>query len=119
MSPLNVHVNRAPVTGRVTARRYTKGAYLAAFDDNSGTRNTRCASSFAAARGKVGMVQVAGSLARKVECWVKKGDRVVQGQRVGIIHLGSQVRVELPRRARILVKPGVAVKAGLSRLAKW
>ena len=119
MSPLNVHVNRAPGSGKVVSRRFTKGAYLAAYDDASGTRNTRCATVFRAPRGTVKIIQVAGALARKVECWLKPGQRVRQGERIGIIHLGSQVRVELPRRAKVLVRPGEGVRAGLSRLAKW
>lgn len=119
MSPLNVHVNRAPVAGTVASRRFTKGAYLAAYEDASGTRNTRCATVFRSPRGRVKITQVAGALARKVECWVKPGQRVRQGQRIGIIHLGSQVRVELPRSASILARPGERVRAGLSRLAKW
>ena len=115
----NVHVQRAPVSGRVVSRRYRKGTYLVAYDDRSGARNTRCALQIVSARGKVGIVQVAGAIARKVECWVKPGDHVRQGQRIGIIHMGSQVRLELPRRAQVLVKPGMSVCGGLTCVAKW
>ncbi len=115
----NVHVQRAPVSGKVMSQRFTKGTYFAAYDDRSGTRNTRCATRFVSPRGRVRMLQVAGILARKVECWVRPGDRVRQGQRVGLIHLGSQVRVKLPRRTRVLIKLGSLVHGGLTPIAKW
>ena len=115
----NVHLQRAPVAGRVTRRRFTKGSYLAAFNPQAGTRNTRCETWFATPRGPVGLTQIAGAIARKVECWVKPGDRVAQGERVGIIHLGSQVRVTVRKSVRILVRPGEHVRAGLTPLARW
>ncbi len=115
----NVHVQRAPVAGRVVSVTFTKGAYLMAFDDRAGTRNTRCETWFAAKEGKVGMTQVAGAIARKVECWLTPGDRVACGQRMGIIHMGSQVRVELPKRAKITVKPGDRVAGGETPIAQW
>ncbi len=115
----NVHVQRAPVSGRVISRRYTRGAYLMAFDDAAGTRNTRCTTVFAAKRGRVEMVQVAGWAARKVECWLEPGQAVTQGDRMGIIHLGSQVRVTLPATAKIVVRPGDRVAGGLTPVARW
>ena len=119
LSITNVHIQRAPVSGKVLSRKFTKGAYLMAFDDAAGTRNTRCATVFQAKRGRVEMVQVAGWVARKVECWLKPGDTVGQGERMGIIHMGSQVRVTLPASAKILVKPGDPVAAGLTPIARW
>ena len=119
LSIANVHIQRAPVTGRVVSRKFTKGAYLMAFDDTAGTRNTRCATVFAARRGRVEMVQVAGWVARKVECWLRPGQRIGQGERMGIIHMGSQVRLTLPSSAKILVKPGDTVRAGLTPVARW
>jgi phosphatidylserine decarboxylase len=115
----NVHIQRAPVTGTVVSRTYRKGAYLMAYDDGAGTRNTRCTTVFRAARGRVEMVQVAGWAARKVECWLAPGQRIGQGERMGIIHMGSQVRVTLPASAKILVKPGDRVAGGLTPVARW
>jgi phosphatidylserine decarboxylase len=115
----NVHIQRAPAAGRVKTVKFTKGAYLPAYDDRAGTLNTRYAAEFGTARGPVGMTAVAGIIARRVECWVKPGDRVSQGERVGIVHMGSQVRLRLPRRVRLLVGPGDAVRGGLTPIAKW
>ena len=114
----NVHIQRAPVGGRVTAVDYTKGAYLAAFNPAAGTRNTRCRSVIRFSRGEVAVTQVAGLIARKVECWLTPGRTVERGSRMGLIHLGSQVRVEVPLGARILVKPGDKVKGGLTPVAE-
>lgn len=115
----NVHVQRAPVDGIVTKRVFTKGLYLVAYDDSAGTRNTRCATEFKTKHGNLGLVQVAGAIARKVECWISPGDRVLQGERIGIIHFGSQCRVTLPSSAKVLVKPGDRVAGGLTPIARW
>lgn len=115
----NVHVQRAPVAAKVLSVKATPGLYLMAFDDQAGKRNTRCETWFKCAKGRVGVTQVAGAIARKVECWVKRGDTIAQGEHMGIIHLGSQVRVELPKSARLLVKPGDKVAGGLTPIARW
>ena len=115
----NVHVQRAPVSGKVVSRRYRRGAYLAAFNPLAGERNARCDTVFRCAKGNVGAAQIAGAIARKVECWLKPGSAVRQGERMGIIHFGSQVRVTLPRNARVLVKPGHVVAGGITPIAKW
>jgi len=114
----NVHVQRVPVAGRVTAVEYTKGAYLAAFDPAAGTRNTRCRSVIRSPLGEVAVTQVAGLIARKVECWLAPGQGVDRGARMGLIHLGSQVRIEVPLGARILVKPGDTVGGGITPVAE-
>ncbi len=115
----NVHVQRAPVSGLVVSRRHKRGAYFAAFHPLAGTRNTRCDTVFRCSRGTVGMTQVAGAIARKVECWLDPGERVNQGQRVGIIHFGSQVRLAVPGNARVLVEPGHVVRGGITPVAAW
>jgi phosphatidylserine decarboxylase len=119
MAVYNVHVQRVPVDGRVVSRTYTKGSYLVASGPSAGTRNTRCATELRTRHGRVGVVQVAGAIARKVECWVRPGESVAQGDRMGIIHFGSQVRLRLPRTAKVLVKPGDRVTAGTTVVAKW
>ncbi len=115
----NVHVQRSPVSGKVVSRRYRRGAYLAAFNPLAGERNARCDTVLRCAAGTVATAQIAGAIARKVECWLNPGSEVRQGERMGIIHFGSQVRVTLPRGARILVKPGHVVAAGITPIAKW
>jgi phosphatidylserine decarboxylase len=119
MAVYNVHVQRVPVDGRVLSRTYTKGTYLVASDPVAGTRNTRCSTELATRRGRIGILQVSGAIARKVECWIAPGQTVTQGDRMGIIHFGSQVRLRLPRAATLLVRPGQRVTAGLTVVAKW
>ncbi len=115
----NVHVQRAPADGKVVSRKFTKGLYLVAYDDTAGDRNTRCATVFKTGHGSLELVQIAGAVARKVECWVDKGDTVKQGERIGIIHFGSQCRVTLPSSAKVLIKPGDRVAGGLTPIARW
>ncbi|MEK7475616.1 MAG: phosphatidylserine decarboxylase [Candidatus Coatesbacteria bacterium] len=119
MAVYNVHVQRVPMDGRVVSRTYTKGTYLVASDPVAGTRNTRCATELATKRGRIGILQVSGAIARKVECWIAPGQTVTQGGRMGIIHFGSQVRLRLPRAAKLLVRPGQRVTAGVTVVAKW
>lgn len=115
----NVHVQRAPADGKVLSRKFTKGLYLVAYDETAGDRNTRCATEFRTRHGTLGLVQIAGAVARKVECWVKPGDTVRQGDRIGIIHFGSQCRVTLPASAKVLIRPGDRVAGGLTPIARW
>ena len=115
----NVHVQRAPSDGKVVSRKFTKGEYRMAFDDMAGERNTRCATEFRTKHGSVGLVQIAGAVARRVECWVKPGDLVRQGERIGIIHFGSQCRITLPASAKVLIRPGDTVAGGLTPIARW
>jgi len=115
----NVHLQRAPAAGTVRQVKFTRGSYLPAYDSRAGRLTTRCETEFATAHGPVGLTQVAGVVARRVECWVKPGMKVVQGERIGIIHMGSQLRLRLPLRARIMVGPGDAVRGGITPIAKW
>jgi phosphatidylserine decarboxylase len=114
----DVHIQRAPADGRVVSVRYTKGGYLPANVRDAGTRNTRCEMVFATSRGRLVVRQVAGLIARKVESWVRRGQRVTRGERIGIIHMGSQCRLTMPAGARILVKKGQKVYGGLTPLAR-
>jgi phosphatidylserine decarboxylase len=119
LSITNVHLQRAPAAGLVRRVKFTRGSYLAAYDARAGRLNTRCETEFATAHGPIGLTQVAGVVARRVECWVKPGVKVAQGERIGIIHMGSQLRLRLPLRARLLVGPGDAVRGGITPIAKW
>lgn len=115
----NVHVQRNPVSGKVVSTKFVKGDFRMAFDDAAGTDNTRCTTVYATKRGRVEMVQVAGWVARRVENWLRAGQAVTQGERMGIIHMGSQVRITVPSSAKILVKPGDHVAGGLTPIARW
>jgi phosphatidylserine decarboxylase len=113
MSPLNVHVNRAPMGGEVLAVKHTAGEFRAAFRDDASDHNERNLMTFADSRHRpYAMVQVAGYLARRIVCRVRPGERVERGQRVGLIMFGSRVDHFIPREYRIAVNIGDRVRAG-------
>ena len=117
MSGIDVHVNRAPVSGRVTAVRYHKGAFHVASVDKASLMNEQNGVTIATPEGRrVTYVQIAGIVARRIVCDLKEGDEVRQGQRVGLIRFGSRVDLYLPAEARLSVAPGDRVRAGESVL---
>jgi phosphatidylserine decarboxylase len=115
MSPLNVHVNRAPVGGEVQRVEHARGEFRAAFGDAASEHNERNLIVLAdsAGRGHT-MVQVAGYLARRIVCRVRVRDKIMPAQRVGLIMFGSRVDHFLPAGYRATVKVGDRVRAGLS-----
>lgn len=118
MSPLNVHVNRAPISGSVSEARHTPGAKLPAFRDKASELNEH---SFVILQGTgvtVAYKQIAGAVARRVVCDLKTGDTVERGQRVGIIKFGSRVDLFLPAGVNVLVTPGERTKAGVTEIAR-
>jgi phosphatidylserine decarboxylase len=115
MSPLDVHVNRAPVTGRVASVRYHKGAFHVASVDKASLMNEQYGVAVVTPEGRtVTYVQIAGMVARRIVCDLKEGDSVRQGQRVGMIRFGSRVDLYLPVEARLSVAAGDRVRAGES-----
>jgi phosphatidylserine decarboxylase len=119
MSPLDVHVNRAPVRGRVEEVRYQKGRFIAAYKDDASENNERNALTIIDPSGrKVEVVQIAGVMARRIVCRVKKGDSLEAGERFGIIMFGSRVDVHLPPGSRVEVAEGQNVRGGETILAR-
>jgi phosphatidylserine decarboxylase len=115
MSPLDVHVNRAPVTGRVASVRYHKGAFHVASVDKASLLNEQNGVAILTPEGRtVTYVQIAGMIARRIVCDLKEGDAVRQGQRVGMIRFGSRVDLYLPAEVLLSVVPGDRVLAGES-----
>ncbi|GAB4241330.1 MAG: phosphatidylserine decarboxylase [Deltaproteobacteria bacterium] len=113
MSPWDVHVNRAPVSGRVSSVRYHKGEFHVASVDKASLKNEQNGVAIATPEGRtVTYVQIAGMIARRIVCDLKEGDAVRQGQRVGMIRFGSRVDVYLPAEATLAVAPGDRVRAG-------
>jgi len=113
MSPFDVHVNRAPVTGRVASVRYRKGTFHVASVDKASLMNEQNGVAIVTPGGRtVTYVQIAGMLARRIVCDLKEGDAVRQGQRVGMILFGSRVDLYLPAEVRLSVAPGDHVRAG-------
>lgn len=112
MSPLNVHVNRIPISGIVERVEYHKGKYLAAFDDKASEENERSEILLSGKHGKVLFTQVAGFVARRIVYELSNGDSVKMGDRFGMIKFGSRVDVIVPVNWIPRVKQGNKVSAG-------
>lgn len=119
MSPLNVHVNRIPVSGKVEYLKYVKGEYIAAFEDKASERNERTEIGITSEKGKVLFTQVAGFIARRIVCDLKLGDSVMIGNRFGMIKFGSRVDIIVPEQWQIKVKKGDKVSAGETILFEY
>jgi len=119
MSPLNVHVNRNPVSGSVTYSQYHKGKYLVAWHPKSSTENERHSVAYKAGEKELLVKQIAGALAKRIVNYLKPGDEVVQGSEMGFIKFGSRVDLLLPLDAKVEVKINQKVKGGVTVLASW
>jgi phosphatidylserine decarboxylase len=119
MSPLDVHVNRAPARGRVEDIQYHKGRFVAAYRDDASENNEQNALTMIDPKGRrLGIVQIAGVLARRIVCRVHKGDALEAGERFGIIMFGSRVDLQLPPGAHIVVTRGQRVTGGETIVAR-
>jgi phosphatidylserine decarboxylase len=117
LNVFNVHVNRSPVAGVLTAVRYQKGKYLNAMNPASADSNEQNVATVRGDGYEVTFKQIAGLIARRIVFWPHEGDRLERGQRVGLIKFGSRVDVILPAEAELLIKVGQRVKGGSSVLA--
>ena len=115
----NVHVNRAPAEGTITKMEYRPGKFLAAMRERASVENEQNVFTLSTDAGEMVFKQIAGVIARRVVSWKKQGDRVLRGERIGLVRFGSRVDVWLPKDAVILVKLGQNVKGGSSVLARW
>lgn len=120
MSPLNVHVNRIPISGEIKFLKYVPGKYTVAFDEKSSENNERKIIGIETEDGlKVIVKQIAGFIARRIVCGVEKGDKVKAGQRYGMIKFGSRVDVIMPKnKVEIIISEGQKVRAGETIIAK-
>ena len=119
MSPVNVHVNRNPISGVVKYFKYHPGKYLVAWHPKSSTENERTTVVTENAVGQqVLFRQIAGALARRIVWYVQDGDTVEQGEQFGFIKFGSRVDVFLPLGSKINVEIGEVVKGGRTVLAE-
>jgi phosphatidylserine decarboxylase len=112
MSPLNVHVNRIPIDGKVEYLKYHHGKYLAAFEDKASEVNERSEFGISSKYGKIFFTQVAGFVARRIVYDIKRGDLVHQGDRFGMIKFGSRVDIIVPFNWHEKVKKDDLVTAG-------
>ncbi|TKC00668.1 phosphatidylserine decarboxylase family protein [Pedobacter cryophilus] len=118
MSPVNVHINRNPISGIVKYFKYHPGKYLFAWDPKSSTENERTTTVVEHKSGvQVLYRQIAGALARRIVWYVKEGDTVEQSQEFGFIKFGSRVDIYLPLGTQINVNLNEVVKGGVTVLA--
>jgi phosphatidylserine decarboxylase len=118
MSVFDCHVNRSPVSGRIERIAYTPGKFLNADLDKASEDNERNALVITGGSGRVGVVQIAGLIARRIVCWVKEGQEIGAGERIGMIRFGSRVDVYLPAGTVPLVSVGQTSLAGETIIAE-
>jgi len=120
MSVFDCHVNRSPVAGRIERIVYRPGKFLSADLDKASEDNERNALVIAMATGtRVGVIQIAGLVARRIVPFVRQGEAIAAGQRIGMIRFGSRVDVYLPEGAQALVAQGQTALAGETVLADF
>lgn len=119
MSPLNVHVNRNPISGEVVYSQYHKGKYLVAWHPKSSTENERHSVVYKQNGKEILIKQIAGALAKRICNYLNPGMQVTQGNEMGFIKFGSRVDLLLPLDTKIHVKLGDKPKGGVTVIASW
>ena len=118
MSVFDCHVNRSPVAGRIERMIYRAGKFISADLDKASEENERNAFVLTTAGGaRIAVIQIAGLVARRIVPFVREGEAVAAGQRIGMIRFGSRVDVYLPESARAVVAEGQSAIAGETVLA--
>ncbi|MEY3240521.1 MAG: hypothetical protein RIR11_1959 [Bacteroidota bacterium] len=118
MSPLNVHVNRNPVSGIVQYFKYHPGKYLVAWHPKSSTENERTTVVYSTGKTEILMRQIAGALAKRIKWYIKEGDKVEQGVDMGFIKFGSRVDLYLPLGTKVEVVMDQQVKGNKTVIAR-
>lgn len=118
LSPLNVHVNRIPISGKVSYFKYIKGEFIAAYDHKSSEKNERTVIGITGKKFKVLFKQISGFVARRIVCELKTGDNVAIGEKFGMIKFGSRTDVIVPVNSLIKVSVNQSVKGGETVLAE-
>jgi len=119
MSPINKHINRNPVSGKITYLKYHKGRYLVAWHPKASTDNERNTVVYEMANGlEILTRQIAGAMAKRIKYYIDEDDNVNQGEEFGFIKFGSRVDVFLPMDAKVLVKANQKTLAGITPLAE-
>jgi phosphatidylserine decarboxylase len=114
LSPLDVHINRAPVAGLVSGVEYTAGTFRAAYRLEESEANERCTVRLEGDAARVTVRQIAGVLARRIVCRVRAGDKLLAGERYGMIRFGSRTDLLVPRGTPLRVGVGDRVRGGES-----
>lgn len=113
MSVFNVHINRAPISGLIVETFYNRGKFMDVRDERATFENERSGLVLENARGtRIVVVQVAGLIARRIICYLQKGDQAIRGKRYGLIRFGSRLDVYIPTNSDLRVKMGDKTVAG-------
>jgi phosphatidylserine decarboxylase len=118
LSPLNVHINRSPIAGRIERIEYVAGKKLPATSDTASLVNERNSLTIVGKDMTLVCTQIAGILARRIVCWSKAGDNLQTGQKFGMIKFGSRTDLLLPKNVELLVKVGDRVVGGETIIGK-
>jgi phosphatidylserine decarboxylase len=118
LSPLDVHINRAPITGKITDVSYTRGKFLMATNENASLVNEQNALTIEGEKITVVCKQIAGILARRIVCWKRVGDSLTLGERFGLIKFSSRTDLLLPASVEVLVAEGARVKGGTTIIGR-
>ncbi len=116
LSPLDVHINRAPIGGLVAETNHQRGRFLAAWKAEASRVNERCVINLQGDTARVTVVQIAGMAARRIVCRLREGDKVAAGDRIGMIRFGSRTDCVMPRGTEIRVRPGARVVGAVTVL---
>lgn len=118
LSPLDVHINRSPIPGKIVDVRYSPGKFLMATNEKASLVNEQNALTIQGEKITVVCKQIAGILARRVVCWKGKGDNLGLGERFGMIKFSSRTDVLLPANVRVTVKEGERVRGGTTVIGR-
>ncbi len=117
MSPIDAHYNRAPIEGTIKSVKHTKGSFFKAYDLEKSLENEKNEIIIQNRQLKIKVIQIAGFLARRIICYVKANQKVNKGDKIGMIALGSQATVIMPKSVKLKVKVHDKVKAGHTIIA--
>ncbi len=112
LSPLDVHINRSPIAGKIIDVSYTSGKFLMATDNNASLVNEQNAITIKGSQVTIVCKQIAGILARRIVCWKTQGDQLALGERFGLIKFSSRTDLILPARVEVVVSEGMRVRGG-------
>jgi phosphatidylserine decarboxylase len=118
LSPLDVHINRAPIAGKISEVTYTNGKFLMATKEEASLVNEQNALTIEGARVTVVCKQIAGVLARRIVCWKRKGDHLALGERFGLIKFSSRTDLILPPEVLVEVRVGMRVRGGTTIIGR-
>ncbi len=119
LSVFNVHLQRSPFAGTVVAVERKAGKFLPAMDPKAHVENEQIIMTFDTKHGRMKVIQIAGILARRCVSWVKPGDTVEKGGKIGVIKFSSQVDIHLPAATVVSVKPGDKTVGGITVLGNF